>query len=328
MTLRVAALAFDGCFGTELFGLGDLLAMANDVSAAVRPGTAQPFRLSVVSVAGRPVTLAGGTVLRPQVATTRIDHLVVPGFTFSDPATAPARLAQWGAELDFLRTFAPRATEVSSLCTGAFLVAEAGLLDGQTATTAWLFAPELARRYPLVNVQAAEVVVRDGRVRSAGAFTAYQDLALHLIEEHAGHQVARVVSRLTLLGAPRASQSPYVEPSLLPVQHSGFGDDVQRWLRANLAKRYDLERLAAVFGVSTRTLLRRFAAETGQSPLEFLQTARVTAARRLLEYSELPVAAITREVGYRDMAAFRALFVARTGVTPSAYRRSFHSTAA
>ena len=113
---------------------------------------------------------------------------------------------------------------------------------------------------------------------------------------------------------------------MLPVQHTGFGDDVQRWLRTHLAEKYDLTKLAQEFKVSTRTLLRRFSADTGQSPLEFLQTARVAAAKRLLETSGLSIGSITAEVGYTDTATFRELFVRGTGLNPSEYRRQFGPT--
>jgi len=156
-------------------------------------------------------------------------------------------------------------------------------------------------------------------VRSARPTT----LALDLVRRHGGDRIARATSRVTLVADSRHSQAPFVENTLRPVTATTFVDDVQRWLRAHLAERYDLAALAATFHVSTRTLLRRFAATTGGAPLAYLQAARVSAAKRLLEKSERSVHEITAQVGYADAATFRTLFVATTGVTPSEYRRQF-----
>jgi transcriptional regulator GlxA family with amidase domain len=165
--------------------------------------------------------------------------------------------------------------------------------------------------------------VRDGRFATTGAFSAAHDLALDLIRRHGGDRIAQATSQVTLVPDTRHSQAPYIENTLRPVAATTFVDDVQRWLRAHLADRYDLAALAATFHVSTRTLLRRFASATDSSPLPYLQAVRVTAAKRLLETSERSIQEITAQVGYSDAATFRTLFVTTTGVTPSEYRRQF-----
>jgi len=192
-------------------------------------------------------------------------ELVVPGFMCVDPAIAADRVALLTAEVDYLKGLA--GAHVSAACGGTFLLAAAGLLDGHAATTSWLFAPELARRYPRIDVRATALIVRDGRFATAGAFSAAHDLALDLIRRHGGHPVARATSQVTLVSGSRHSQAPYVDDTLRPVTATTFVDDVQRWLRGHIADRYDLAVLAATFHVSTRTLLRRFASETGGSPL-------------------------------------------------------------
>jgi transcriptional regulator GlxA family with amidase domain len=247
----------------------------------------------------------------------------VPGFDFVDPAALDDLLGQWGREVRLLQGLAGGPTEFASVCAGAFMLGEAGLLDGHEATTAWLFAPELGRRYPRVSLSAGAMVVQDGRIATSAAFTAGLDLALRMIERHAGADVARATSRISLASPARRSQAPFVDEKLLPVVHARFSDDIRNWLRRHLAEPYDLTHLAAEFNVSTRTLLRRFADETGESPLSFLQRTRIAAAKRLLETSALTVHAILGNVGYRDASAFRRLFTDRVGMTPSDYRRQF-----
>jgi transcriptional regulator GlxA family with amidase domain len=322
MVWRVDVLAYDGCFAAELYGIVDMLTVANAVSVA--RGAAPLFGTVVRSVTGT-VRLSGGGELRTALlGRAARDELVVPGFECVDPTTVDASLAGWTAEVRYLRAARARAGPLSAVCGGTFLLAEAGLLDGHAATTSWLFAPELARRHPLVDVRSTAMVLHDGRFSTAGAFSAAYDLALDVVRRHGGDPLARAVSAVTLVSDSRRSQAPYVDDALLPVPPASFADDVKRRLRGQLHERYDLSALAAAFHVSTRTLLRRFAAATGgRSPLSYLQGVRVSTAKRLLETSELSIAEITAQVGYADAATFRRLFVAATSVTPSDYRRRF-----
>ena len=166
-SLKVDVLAFDGCFAAEMFGLVDLLNVANEVARAVQPLGPPPFRATVVSVEGKQITVAGGTMVRPERASQNADLIVVPGFAFADPWTISVE--GWEAEIRYLSSFRKKKTALASLCIGAFLLAEAGLLDGHRVTTSWLLAPELAKRYPLVNVQAGSLVVQDGRVLTSAS---------------------------------------------------------------------------------------------------------------------------------------------------------------
>lgn len=320
---RVDVLAYEGCFGSEVFGLVDLLAIANTVSAALRPGEPEPFRARIVSAGGRSVRLSGAGPLRCEPAGAETDLLVVPGWRLPAAREVDGQLAACRREVALLRALPAGAPRLVSVCGGAFLLAEAGRLDGRRATTAWLYAPELARRYPTVDVLATSIVVHDGDVSTSGAFSAVQELAIGLVHSVAGAEVARLTSAVALVPGTRTTQAPYVQEGMLAVAAATFSGDVKHWLRGHLADRYDLDTLAAAFHVSPRTLLRRFSAETGTTPLAYLQNARVTAARRLLETSDRGVADIMARVGYADAATFRRLFTERVGLTPSDYRRHF-----
>ena len=310
----VDVLAFDGCYAAEVYGIVDLLTVANAVSAQFTGVTL--FQPRVVSLTGR-VRPSGSGELRTEKPG-RTDELIVPGFACFDPTTVGALLTGWRAEIAHLRT---ATGALSAVCGGAFLLGEAGRLDGRRATTSWLFAPELARRYPQADVQATALIVRDGDIATTGAFSAAHDLALDLARRHGGERIARATAQVTLVPDARNSQAPYVDDTLRPVHAASFADDVKNHLRTHLTDRYDLAALAATFHVSSRTLLRRFAAETGSSPLAYLRAVRATAAKRLLETSDLTVAQITAQVGYADVATFRALFSVHAGTTPTEYRR-------
>jgi len=320
--LRVGVLAYPGCFGVGTLALHDLLLVANRVAAA--GGRPQPFKPGVVVArSSHPITAAGGVLITPTTAPASCDLLVVPGFDLVPGADVEAILAALMPELRLIRRHARSGGRLASACGGAFLLAEAGVLDGRRATTTWLFAPAFARRYPAVRLQADRMIVTDGPVTTAAAFSAAHDLALELIRRHAGEVTARRTARVTLVPDNRTSQAPYLDtvPRTAP---DGFGEDVKRWLAIRLADPYDLGRLAAAFHVSTRTILRRFAQVCDQSPLEYLQDLRVAQAKRVLEAGSSVHDAMLA-VGYTDPGTFRRLFASRVGLTPAAYRQAFAS---
>ncbi|MFJ4283942.1 GlxA family transcriptional regulator [Streptomyces massasporeus] len=319
--LRIGVLAYPGCFASEVFGVSDLLTMASHVAAA--QGPAQPaYETSVISPRRR-VTASGGSVL--DVSAVRpVDVLIVPGFELSPALDLDATLANLGPEVALIRSQAAVGTAVVSICVGAFLVAEAGLLAGREATTSWLFADRLARRYADVRLVRDSLVVTDRGVTTTGAFSAMYDFALQVIREHDGPRVARSTARIALVDDARSTQAPYVDLALIPTVGREFSLSVKRWLDQNLSVRYDLPALAQRFHVSTRTMLRRFGEEAGETPLAYLQAARVRRARHLLETTERTVASIAADVGYRDPGAFSGIFARHTSRRPREYRAIFH----
>ncbi|MGH3862200.1 GlxA family transcriptional regulator [Actinokineospora sp.] len=315
--LRVGVLAYPGCFASEVFGVPDLLTMATHVAGPDRAG----YEVSIVSPRRR-VVASGGVAL--SVSPLReVDVLVVPGFEPGRDRDLDVRLTGLANEFAAIRAHAAAGNAVVSICVGAFLLAEAGVLDHRQATTSWLFADELARRCPDADIRADRLVVTDKGVTTTAAFSAMYDFALDLIREHSGADVARTTARVALVDDARSSQTPYVDTRLLPRPGSDFSHQVMRRLDQNLSARYDLAALADTFTVSTRTLLRRFAEEAGQSPLDYLRSARVRRARHLLETTDRTVAAISAAVGYRDPGTFATLFAEHTGRRPRDYRAAF-----
>ncbi|KOU35205.1 AraC family transcriptional regulator [Streptomyces sp. WM6378] len=319
--MRIGVLAYPGCFASEVFGVPDLLTMAAHVAGPDRAG----YEVSIVSPRRR-VIASGGAQLAVSPPR-QVDVLVVPGFELVPGLDVDAKLAALAPEIAVIRSHATAGDVVVSICVGAFLLAEAGLLNGRRATTCWLLADGLARRCPDADVRPEHLVVTDRGVTTTAAFSAMYDFALGLIREHSGAEVARTTARVALLDDARSSQTPYVDVGLLPQPGSDFSRRVMRRLDQNLADRYDLAALSDTFNVSTRTLLRRFAGETGQSPLEYLQLSRVRRARHLLETTDRTVAGIATAVGYRDPGTFAALFARHTGRRPRDYRAAFRRTA-
>lgn len=323
----VSLLAYPGCMGAELFALSDLLLIANHMAAALAPGRHAPFRVRIVAVRAGEVPLAGGMRLVAGKLPARTDLLVVPGLEVSRFGQWPAKLAALRPEIALLARRHRRKRPMASMCIGSFLLAEAGALDGRRVTTAWPFGAEFSQRYPQVRLDTRSMIAEDGHCITTGAVSSAFDLGLMLVERHMGARIARATGRLALVSGVRASQQPFVDPTLLGATAPPFAARVNGWLAARLAQPYALEALAAAMNVSSRTLLRRYAQETGQSPLAWLRQARVEKARALLEKSRLSVAQVVEAVGYQDGPTFTRLFVRQTGQSPAQYRRA-NATAA
>ena len=323
--LRIAVLAYPGCFASEVYGVQDLLTMAAHV--VVASGRSRPaYDVSLVSPRRR-VHASGGS--RIDVSPLReADLLVVPGFELSPDTDIDQVLGSLAPEVAAIAAHAASGTPIVSICVGAFLLGEAGVLRGRGATTSWLFADRLARRYEHVEVLADQLVVTDAGVTTTAAFSAMYDFALGLIGDREGADVARATARIALVDDARATQTPYVDIDMLPAAGEGFSDEARRWLDQNLSNGYDLSVTARAMHVSPRTLLRRFQAQTGESPLAYLHGARVRRARHLLETTERTVASIAAEVGYHDAGSFSHIFSRHTGQPPRDYRARFRRSGA
>lgn len=222
--------------------------------------------------------------------------------------------------VEALRGAADRGARLASICSGAFVLAEAGLLDGRRATTHWMHAEELARRYPLVQVDPRVLYVHDGVWTSAGS-AAGLDMCLELVRQDHGATVANELARRVVTPPHRhGGQAQYVR--VTPPE--GQQPDTQAWARENLG-RATVTDLAGVAGVSVRTLHRQFRARTGQSPQEWLLDERARAAAELLESTDLTIEAIARRVGLGTATNLRARFTSRYGVPPAQYRRTFNT---
>ncbi|BAH34319.1 GlxA family transcriptional regulator [Rhodococcus erythropolis] len=318
--MRVGVLAYEGCLAAEIFVFTDLLLIANRVADGA---PADPFEVSVIAASGTPVVAAGGFSLGVQEGHHDIDHLVVPGFDLVPSEDPTTRLSLWDREIELIRACEARGVRVSSVCVGAYLLGEAGLLDGRRCTTSWLYGADLASRYPGATVRTDSLIVQDAGVTTTAAFTAALDLATALVREHLGDNIARTTARITLAPENRTSQSPYIVDSMLPVNHTQFADDVGSWLVERMAEPYDLNLLSDAFHLSTRTMLRKFKDETGESPRSYLQRARIRKAKRLLESTDWSLGKILGHIGYQDPGTFRRLFTDRVGISPADYRKRF-----
>lgn len=247
------------------------------------------------------------------------DTLLVAGAPHLGDTPADPDLLGW------LRRCAPRSRRFGSVCSGAMVLAETGLLDGRRVTTHWAVAEQLARRFPKVRIEVDALHVRDGKLRTAAGVTAGLDLALALVEEDLGREVAKkVASQLVMFFKRPGGQLQFSRRGEAnPVGRSAL-QEIQRWVAANPATDASTAALATRVGLSSRHFVRLFQQEIGATPAAWVETIRIDAARQMLETGERPKHVATA-CGFGDVDTFRRAFQRRAGVTPSEYRRRYET---
>ncbi|MEU8199749.1 DJ-1/PfpI family protein [Streptosporangium sp. NPDC049046] len=283
------------------------------------------YRIRHASVDGRPVRTDVGVPLGADLALGEIDGpidtLLVPGYAPLDGDRSGEVF------LDLLRDIGARARRVASVCTGALLLAEAGLLDGRRATTHWAVCAELGSRFPGVSVEPDAIFVRDGPVVTSAGVTAGIDLALALVEEDHGPDLARVVAKYMVVFLQRpGGQSQFSVRGALPTTRHTALRRLLDAIVAEPAAEHTLASMAAQVRVSERHLTRLFRREIGLTPGQYVERIRVEAAQALLETTADGVASIARRCGLGSDETMRRTFLKVLGTTPTAYRRGFRAT--
>jgi len=314
---EVLILLYDGVQSLDVTGPLEVFTGGSRYQQARGHGPAYAVRTAAAD--GAPVTTSSGLTLVPAGplpdSLAGVDTLVVPGGNRGAPAP---RLAGW------LRQHADGPRRVTSVCTGAFLLAEAGLLDGRRATTHWAYSQDLARRYPDVRVDAEPIHVRDGNVVTSAGVTAGIDLALALVEEDIGRAAALSVARHLVVYLRRpGGQAQFSAQLRAQSARREPLRDVQQWISEHPADDLSVDRLAARAGLSPRQFARAFAAETGVPPGQHVAQVRLEAARRMLEDCTHGIEQVAKACGYGNCEAMRRAFIRALGVPPAAYRARF-----
>lgn len=320
MRRSVVVLAYPGVQSLDIVGPFDVFAGASQLLAADEPDAG--YDLSLVSVGGEPVRAGTGLefVTRPLPdPRLPIDTLVLPGGFGVDTAAADDRLTAW------IRSASARARRVVSVCTGAVLAARTGLLDGCRATTHWAYAGMLATRFPAVEVDPEPIFVRSSdKVWTAAGVTAGIDLALALVEEDHGTELAQTVARWLVLYLRRpGGQTQFAAPVWMPRARRRPIRDVQEAIEAEPGAGHTVAELADRAAMSPRHFTRVFTEQIGEPPAAYVERIRIDAARRQLEESADTVSAIATRCGFGSAETMRRNFVRRIGVSPDQYRRTF-----
>ena len=277
------------------------------------------YDFQLCSIDGGPVTTRSGYRIMPHAdlgPVASADLVAIPAHPID--TTIPE------AVLDALRAAHQRGAWLLTVCSGAFALGEAGLLDGRRCTTHWIYAAELARRYPRAEVHPNALYVEDGNLLTSAGTAAGIDLCLHLVRTVHGSAVATKLARRMVVPPHRAGgQAQYVEAPLPKVADAPTLEPLLAWLIEHLDRPVDIGAMARRAHMAPRTFARRFRAETGTTPHDWLTGQRVLLARRLLEETDLGVDAVALRSGFGDAAMLRHHFTRRLGTTPHAYRSTF-----
>jgi transcriptional regulator GlxA family with amidase domain len=315
-TVTVAIVGYPGCSAWITAGLLELFAIANNARATLPNrgvGTAR-FDCHIVGRSSRTVRGSHGVTFATHALRRNYDVAIVPPIWCESLADLEKQAHRLRSESAFILRMARRSKIFASTCSGAVLLAQAGLLNGRRATTCWWLVNWFRQAFPEIEMVPDRLVMRDRDRWTAAAGTAYMHLALELVRELAGEPL--------LVERRRGSQSPFLVPHAVPEQGSEM-ERATRYLQQHSGKRLAIAGVCRTLAVSERTLARRFKASLGMSPLSYLQSQRVARARQLLESSKLSLDRIVEQCGYEDVSSFRKLFARQVGMTPREYRHRF-----
>jgi transcriptional regulator GlxA family with amidase domain len=319
--LRIALFAYPEVQALDLSGPLEIFARATRLlreEGRPHPG----YSLAVVGTRAGPIASSSGFRFLPDTTfralRSKVDTLLVVGGRGIDAQVTDANVLRW------LRGMAGRVRRLGSVCTGAFLLAEAGLLDGRTATTHWSRAAELSARYPLVSVDGDRIWVRDGNVYTSAGVSAGMDLALALIEEDLGAEVALAVARAMVMYLHRpGDQSQYSAPLRLQSARTPSLRALVAWATEHPEADLSVPAMARRAGKSPRHLTRVFRKELGIAPAEAVEQLRLEAARRALQQPALGLEEVAAVCGFGSAEVLRRVFLRTLHVTPSAWRARF-----
>ena len=321
---QILGLAFDGCQASGLASPFDVFNVTNTLWKQQRGDKSELYRCSLISADGGPVRCSNGSRMLADYRledAPKADLIIIPGIHHYDSRTLVAALNTLTRECNWLQRQIQQGAAVSANCSGVFMLAETGALAEQQATTGWWLGGLFQQRYPQVAFQADQLLVKNPNNYCTGSMTANLGVMLQIIEQQVGRQLAQSCARTMLIDASQSYASPY----LFVQQQSDHQDSlvlaVESWLQRNVNQRLDVDQLAGMHSVSSRTLSRRFKQANGVSLLEYLQELRLGQTKLLLENTSLSIEQIVDRVGYSSQSSLRRLFQKQLRQSPREYRQ-------
>ncbi|WP_457967893.1 GlxA family transcriptional regulator [Pseudomonas sp. R4-84] len=316
----IHVLAFANVQVLDVTGPLQVFASANDLVRG--QGLPAPYAPTVVAAGGGAVMSSAGLALMAEPLPNAVSDtlLIAGGWGVYEAAEDPALVA-------WVKHQGMRSRRVASVCTGAFLLAASGWLDGRRVATHWTRCEQLAQQHPQLRVEPNPIFIKDGPVWTSAGVTAGIDLALALVEEDLGRAMALEVARHLVVFLKRPGGQSQFSATLALQKQGGRFDKLHAWIAENLTRDLGLSSLAAEAGMSERSFVRHYRAETGQTPARAVELIRVETARRLLADSAVPVKRVALQCGFGSEETLRRSFLRAVGVTPQAYRERFSAQA-
>ncbi len=319
---KVTILAFQNAMATTIIGPMDILNQAGRLWQSIHDESPTPFfEVTLATADGLPVKCDNNIFIQPHCAINTIEKTDL--ILIAAVANIGKTVKYCPEVIPWIRGQFECGTHVASICTGAFLLAKTGLLDGKSATLHWGFAKSFRRMFPTIDLKLERILIDHGKIYCSAGTNAGLDLALYLVEKFCGRQVAVQCAKAMVFNMGRNLQTPYAD-FLFSKDH---GDEdilaIQKWLEENHAHPMEYDRLARNNGMSRRSLERRFKRATGVTPLAYLQQLRIESAKRLIESGTYSLNEVAYAVGYEDLSFFRKLFVRLAGIPPKEYWQRF-----
>lgn len=326
---KITFVLYEDCISSAITSLIDAFSISNSLYKDTKINkecheTTSLFQIEVAAASEGPVVTNGGIQLKPDT--------VFDSVTATDIILIPPRL---GAHLPkqnesscivpWLKENYRKGARIGAMCTGSFVLAMTGLLNGKIATTNWLFVDKFRHQFPEVMLKPERILTEEDGLICSGAITAMYHLALYIIEIFGSNELSRKCSQILLVDPNRKSQLPYMAAMF----RKNHGDkqiaQAQKWIEENYSSKFTIDTVADIVGIGSRHFKRRFKKATGENPLRYLQQLRLEKAKSLLEKSIENVEIITQHIGYEDSRTFRRLFHQYTSLSPSEYRARFRT---
>jgi transcriptional regulator GlxA family with amidase domain len=317
---KISLLIHEDVYSSAVTSVIDLFAGAN--WCLEQSGRSPVFKLELVSEKENNILLdvpASFICYRTIEEVTQPDLIIIPGFN----GDRKAILKKYSAAINWIKEMNKSGTEIASMCVGSFFLAEAGLLNGKTATSHWAATDEMQLRYPLIKVKSDRVITdEDGIYTGGGAFSALK-LILYLIEKYCGRETVLLVSKQFSIDIAPANQAHF---SVFTGQRQHDDDDIlksQAYIEQNYSTNISIDQVSALTNTGKRNFIRRFKAATNNTPIEYLQRVRIEAAKKALEDKNLQLNEVMNITGYEDAKTFRVVFKKITGLSPRDYRKKY-----
>ena len=322
---RLGILAVDGCMLSSIASASDALRVAQTLSDIRHPNGGLRLETVVFGARGqeRIRTSVGLDLSGLGPPPDDLDLLLLPGLMHNSTHDLIERVTSMQPELELLRAMHLRGVQLAGSCSGGFLLAESGLLDGHRATCSWWLATTFRERYPNVRLEEDAMVIEDAGMLTAGGACSLQSMMMKLIGRVGGEELAQQTARLLLIDGERQSQAPYVSQALMERPRNSLTEKAEHFLLRQLHHEVSVTQLAEHCGTSERSLLRHFRTHHGVTPVAHIQHLRVERAKALLETTHLSFDEIVERCGYSDSASFRKLFKRATAITPGDYRERY-----
>ncbi len=328
----IVLLAEPGTSASVLYGLHDVLLSAGAVFTDMVTGLPgqELLEVRIASADGKAFRCVGNIPVEPHTGIDDVDRAdaVVVCDMYTSIHDVPT--GRYPREVVWLKRLHRDGTLICSVCSGALLLAETGLLNGHAATAHWAYRSMFQRSYPGISFRAESILCLEAegdRIVTAGGVSAWHDLAVYLIARYCGYRQAIETAKVFLISGHSEGQAPYAVMTRPMASEDGPISDCQAWLADNYELASPVERMVKRSGLTARTFSRRFKAATGLAPMEYVQALRVEEAKQMLETDTLSIDEVGASVGYADPASFRRLFKRGAGLSPSAYRKKFQRIA-